>query len=97
MITYGYAKAYQYTNDGTLMVQVRVPTIHGAWDQSSYRGKAVHNYVLDKDLPWYQSVLLPHLPNNGDVVALASINSANNEFVIIGLTGGSYYTGVTNL
>lgn len=97
MITYGYAKGYQYTNDGTLMVQVRIPTIHGAWGQSSYRGRTVHNYVLDSDLPWFQSVLLPHLPNDGDVVALSSINSADNEFLIIGLTGGSYYSGVTNL
>lgn len=97
MITYGYAKGYQYTNDGTLMVQVRIPTIHGAWDQSSYRGRTVHNYVLDSDLPWFQSILLPHLPNDGDVVALSSINSADNEFLIIGLTGGSYYSGATNL
>ena len=97
MITFGYAKGYQYTNDGTLMIQVRVPSIHGAFDQSSYRGKSIHNYVQDSDLPWYQSVLLPHLPTNGEVVALSSLNSANTSFLVIGLTGGSYYSGVTNI
>lgn len=97
MITFGYAKDYQYTNDGTLMVQVRIPQIHGAYDRSNYRGRAIRNYVMDADLPWYQSILLPHLPNDGEVVALSSINNADNEFMVIGLTGGSYYTGVTNL
>lgn len=97
MITFGYAKDYQYTNDGTLMVQVRIPQIHGAYDRSNYRGQAIRNYVMDADLPWYQSILLPHLPNDGEVVALSSINNADNEFMVIGLTGGSYYTGVTNL
>ena len=97
MITFGYAKDYQYTNDGTLMVQVRIPQIHGAYDRSNYRGQTIRNYVMDADLPWYQSILLPHLPNDGEVVALSSINNADNEFMVIGLTGGSYYTGVTNL
>ena len=97
MITFGYAKDYQYTNDGTLMVQVRIPQIHGAYDRSNYRGRTIRNYVMDTDLPWYQSILLPHLPNDGEVVALSSINNADNEFMVIGLTGGSYYTGVTNL
>lgn len=97
MITYGYAKAYHYTNDGTLLVQVRIPSIHGAYDQSNYLGQAIRNYTLDKDLPWYPSVLLPHLPNEGEVVALASTNKSNNAFIIIGLTGGDYHTGTTNL
>ena len=97
MVIFGYAKGYQYTNDGTLMIQVRVPTIHGAFDKSSYRGQAIRNYVYDADLPWYQSILLPHLPTDGEVVCLMAMNRAENEFVVIGLTGGSYYTGVTNL
>lgn len=97
MIAYGYAKEYQYTNDGTLMIKVRVPMIHGAFDQSSYRGKPIHNYVLDADLPWYPALLLPQMPGDGDVVALCSINKAENEFIVIGLTGGSYYSGVTNI
>lgn len=97
MITYGYVKQYQYTNDGTLMVQVRLPAVHGAFDIAAYRGKVARNYVKDADLPWFQSILLPHLPTDGEVVALTSINAADNEFLVIGLTGGSYYTGVTNL
>ena len=97
MITFGYAKAYQYTNDGTLLVQVRIPSIHGAFDRSSYRGQTIRNYVRDEDLPWIESILLPHLPNDGEVVAVASLDSANSQFLVIGLTGGRYYTGVTNL
>ena len=97
MITFGYAKAYQYTNDGTLLVQVRIPSIHGAFDRSSYRGQTIRNYVRDEDLPWIESILLPHLPNDGEVVAVASLDSANSQFLVIGLTGGSYYSGVTNL
>lgn len=97
MIIFGYAKNYQYTNDGTLLVQVRLPAVHGAFDISAYRGQTARNYVRDEDLPWYQSILLPHLPTDGEVVALAPLNEANNEFFVIGLTGGSYYTGVTNI
>ena len=97
MIIFGYAKNYQYTNDGTLLVQVRLPAVHGAFDKSAYRGQTIRNYVKDEDLPWYQSILLPHLPTDGEVVALTSLNKADNEFIVIGLTGGSYYTGVTNL
>lgn len=52
---------------------------------------------MDSDLPYYPSVLLPHLPNEGEVVALMSMNDKSTEFMIVGLTGGSYYTGVTNL
>lgn len=97
MIIFGYAKDHHYANDGTLMIQVRIPAIHGAFDQSDYGGKPIRNYVLDRDLPWYQSILLPHLPNNGEVVALESMNSGESSFMVIGLTGGSYYTGVTSL
>ena len=97
MIVFGYAKQYQYTNDGTLMIQVRVPAIHGAFDRTAYRGKTIRNYVDDADLPYYQSILLPHLPTDGEVVALSAVNTAQNEFIVIGLTGGSYYSGVTNL
>lgn len=97
MITYGYAKAHYYTNDGTLLVQVRIPSIHGAYNQSNYKGKTIRNYTYDVDLPWYPSILLPHLPNEGEVVALSSLNNSNNNFLVIGLTGGSYHTGTTNL
>lgn len=93
MIVYGYAKDYYYSGDGTLYVRVRVPSIHGPYKQSEYKGKPVRNYTLDKDLPYYQSLLLPHLPNEGEVVALSSMNDCPNNLIIIGLTGGSYQSG----
>ena len=96
-ITYGYAKGYQYANDGTLMIQVRIPSVHGAYDKSAYRGKTVRNYVEDQDLPWYPSMLLPHMPSEGDVVAVASLNDGMSDFLVLGLTGGSYNSGATNI
>ena len=93
MVVYGYAKGYQYKGDGTLFVRVRIPTIHGPYSQSEYQGKVVRNYTLDKDLPYYQSILLPHLPNEGDVVALMTTNNSENEWLVIGLTGASYSGG----
>lgn len=97
MITYGYAKKYMYTGDGTLMIQVRIPSIHGPYSQSEYKGRIARNYVRDDDLPYYQSLLLPHLPTEGEVLALCSTDNAKTDFIVIGLTGGSYLTGVTNL
>lgn len=97
MIIYGYAKQYRYSGDGTLQVQVRIPSIHGPYNQSDARGQTIRNYVRDQDLPYYQSLLLPHLPNEGDVVALTSMDNSANQWLIIGLTGGSYYSGVTNV
>ena len=35
MITFGYAKAYQYSNDGTLMIKVRIPSVHGAYTKAN--------------------------------------------------------------
>lgn len=97
MITYGFAKQYMYSGDGTLLVQVRIPSIHGPYVQTNANGQTLRNYVVDTDLPWYQSLLLPHLPNDGEVVALLSTDNAYNQMIVIGLTGGSYYSGVTNL
>lgn len=97
MITFGYAKGYQYANDGTLMIKVRIPSVHGAYDLSQYKGKAVRNYVKDEDLPYIPSVLLTQLPTEGDVVAIASIDSGNSTFLVLGLTGGSYNSGATNI
>jgi len=97
MIIYGYAKDYKYTGDGTLLIRVRVPSIHGPYEQTSYKGHQVRNYVRDDDLPYYSSLLLPHLPNIGEVVALASTNDSANDFIVIGLTGGSYASGKTDL
>lgn len=97
MIVYGYVKDYKYTGDGTLMVQVRIPAVHGPYTPSGYEGKPVRNFTQDKDLPYYISVLLPHLPVEGEVAALITLNEGSTDFMVIGLTGGSYYTGVTNL
>lgn len=97
MITYGYVKDYMYTGDGTLMVKVRIPSIHGPYNQSDAKGRTIKNYILDKDLPYYQSILLPYLPNEGEVVALASIDESTSTFIVVGLTGGSYQNGITNL
>lgn len=96
-VQFGFAKDYYYTNDGTLMVKVRIPAIHGAYKQSDYMGKKIRNYTLDENLPYYPSILLPHLPSEGEVVALQSLDDTNQDFMVIGLTGGSYYSGVTNL
>lgn len=96
MIINGYVKSYQYAGDGTLMIQVRVPTIHGPVDQKEYNGKSARNYVRDEDLPYYPSLLLPHLPAEGEVVALMSRSDKTTELMVIGLTGGSYYTNITN-
>lgn len=93
MITYGYAKQYKYENDSTLKIQVRVPSIHGPYKQTDANGRLIRNYVQDVDLPFYPSVLLPHLPNEGDVVALSSLDEGKSNFLIVGLTGGSYYAG----
>ena len=93
MITYGYAKSYYYTNDGTLSIKVRIPSIHGPFKLSDAGGKTVRNYVKDEDLPTYPSVLLPHMPNDGEVVVVSSLDSSNSQFIVLGLTGGSYYKG----
>lgn len=90
MIVYGFAMSYNYLNDGTLKIQVRIPNIHGPFKQVSSKG----TYTRDKDLPWYNSVLLPHLPTAGEVVMMESTNNSNgSDYVCIGLTGGSYYNG----
>ena len=90
-------KDYRYTGDGTLMIKVRVPNIHGPFRQTDYQGKQIRNYVNDSDLPYYVSLLLPHLPSDGEVVAMVSTNSGNNDFLVLGITGGNYYSGLTNL
>lgn len=97
MITFGYAKQYKYTNDSTLLVQVRIPSIHGPYLPTDGKGKTLRNYIQDDNLPFYPSLLLPHLPNEGEVVAVSSLDESNNNLLVLGLTGGSYTSGVTNL
>lgn len=91
MIANGYVKGYKYAGDGSLLLQVRIPSIHGPMYQAEYQGKPVKNYVRDSDLPYYPSVLLPHLPGEGEVVILSTTNEKSYDFIVLGLTGGSYY------
>lgn len=97
MIVYGYVKGCRYSGDGTLQIQVRVPNVHGAYQLLDYKGKKVRNYTSDADLPWYPSLLLPHMPTEGEVVALTSLDSSPSNWMVIGLTGGSYNAGATNI
>lgn len=90
MIVFGYVRQYEYANDGTLMLQVRIPQIHGPYSITEAKGIQMKTYTKDEDLPWYQSVLLPHLPVQGEVVMLSSMNTTPNEWVVLGLTGASY-------
>ena len=93
MIVYGYAKGHRYNDDGSFHVQVRIPNIHGPYLQSEASGATIRNYVRDADLLYYPSLLLPRLPNEGDIVALSSTKDAtdNQSFLVLGLTGASYH------
>ena len=92
MLIYGFAKDFQYTNDGTYKIKVRIPAIHGPYRQTV----ECKTYTKDEDLPWYTSVLLPVSPKEGDVVMLSSVSeSKSSQLVVIGLTGGNYRLGVT--
>ena len=93
---YGYAKGYMYDYNGQLLIKVRIPQIHGAYNQKDYQGQRIHNYVLDEDLPFYNSVVLPRLPNDGDVVSLDSSGALGAGYTVTGLTGGKYNDGVVD-
>ena len=97
MIVYGYVKDVKYSGDGTMQIQVRIPNVHGAYSMTDYKGKTARNYTKDADLPWYPSLLLPHEPGEGEVVALSSMDTSSSSFLVLGLTGGSYNAGLTNL
>ena len=98
MVMYGYAKEYRVNGDGTISIRVRIPSIHGPYSQSQAQGQIIRNYVQDDNLPWYPSVLLPYNPTEGDVVLLMSTNdSGDYTWLVIGLTGGSYNSGLTSL
>lgn len=97
MIVYGYVKGTKYAGDGTLLIQVRVPNEHGPYKVSDYQGKKIRNYTKDSDLPWYPSLLLPHLPTEGEVVAISSLDNTSSSWLVIGLTGGSYQLGTSSL
>lgn len=93
MIIFGYAKSYKFDADGTLWVQVRIPSIHGPYLQSERKTPSAYPYVPDKDLPYYMSLVLPTLPNDGDVVAISSMDDTANKMIVIGLTGATYKAG----
>lgn len=97
MLMYGYAKEFRVNGDGTHSIRVRIPAIHGPYKQSQGQGKQLRNYVQDDNLPWYPSLLLPYNPTDGDVVVLSTTNDTTNSWIVIGLTGGSYNTGLTSL
>lgn len=96
MVVYGYAKDYKYSGDGTLQIRVRIPNVHGPYNRSEYKGQVPRNYTYDADLPYYPSLLLPHLPSEGEVVALTSLDTTSSNWLVIGLTGGSYKLPNTN-
>ena len=93
MLILGYAIKYRYADNGTVEVQVRIPNVHGPMDLTEYHGSSANNYVAEDDLPYYMSIIMPHLPNYGDVVVLSSRSDAMCEWVVIGLTGGNYLRG----
>lgn len=99
MVVYGYAKKTRYTASGTLEIQVRIPNIHGPYKQSDAKGKTIKGYVKDEDLPYYQSVILPHAPSDGEVVALVNImdSDKNSDFLVMGYTGATYNSASTDM
>jgi len=94
LVTYGYVKDTRYENDGTLMIKVRIPNIHGPNSQKEYKGKVVRNYTFDADLPFYPALQMSPLPVTDEVVALLSTNDSNSNFLVIGSTGGHYITNI---
>jgi len=98
MLVFGYAKNTRYTASGTMEVQVRIPNVHGPYKQSDAKGKTIKRYVEDADLPYYQSVVLPHAPTDGEVVALLNTvdSDVNADFFIIGYTGATYNSASTD-
>jgi len=77
------------------MIQVRIPSVHGAYGQKEYMGQTVRNYVQDDDLPYYQSALLPSMPSEGQVAVVATLDEGKSNFLVIGLMGASYTIGGT--
>ena len=98
MVVYGYAKQTRYNNDGICEIQVRIPNIHGPFRQSDAGGKTIHNYVRDEDLPYYPAIISNEIRvDDGDVVILQDSNSGmGSDFIITGVTGASYYSGLVD-
>lgn len=90
MIVYGLVTDYRYTEDGGLLIQVRIPNIHGARNREAYGGNKIRNFVEDKDLPYYPSLLLKDVPAIDQTVALVSADEGNNSFLVLGPVSSSY-------
>ena len=90
MIVYGYVLDSRYEASGEFMMKVRIPAIHGPMNQKDYRGQRVRNYVPDSEIPFYSSLILPHEPAFGDVVAIATTGDSSSNWLVLGYTGGSF-------
>ena len=97
MIVYGYAKDVRHSGDGTMYVKVRIPEIHGPADRSEYNGHIARNYVWDKDLPYYPANLLSSVPVDGDVLEMKTTSEGSTDFIVSGITGGTYSNVLTNI
>lgn len=97
MIIFGYALDSRYESSGEFKVKVRIPSIHGPMDQREYKGHRVRTYTPDSELPYVSSLLLPHLPASGDVVAIASTGDTSSNWLVLGFTGASYASNKLNI
>lgn len=71
-------------------IQVRIPSVHGAYKKSDYKGKTPKNYVNDKDLPWYPSIESVTNRTVGSIAVLLAVNPSASSFIVIGTTGSEY-------
>lgn len=94
MIVFGYAKQMKLQGDGSYQIQTRIPSIHGPYKESDSKGKRIRNYTADEDLPWIPTVLLPYNPADGDILVISTLDETPNNWIVIGLTGASYNSGM---
>lgn len=97
MIVYGYVIDSKYEASGEFKIRVRIPSIHGPVTQKEYRGQRVRNYVFDDDIPYCSSLLLPHVPSWGEVVAVATTGDSSSNWLVLGYTGASYASDKLNI
>lgn len=94
MIVYGYVLDSKYEASGEFKIKVRIPAIHGPMDLKEYKGQRVRNYVSDSDVPFCTSLILPHEPAYGDVVAVSTTGDSASDWLVLGYTGGSFATSL---
>ena len=90
MLTFGYVIDTRSNEMGGREIQVRIPSVHGAFDFLDYGGVTPRNYVRDGELPWYTCIESVSNPSKGEVVVLASTNASGSSFIVIGSTGSTY-------